>query len=180
MDPSYMLLKMFLMLNEKKRSFAFGDVAVRDPRGCLLSLMAERGLQGSDAFEMPLRTPICNQCNCDTCKAELLEKRAVRFWHSPKTFRGEPVLLMRLVEHSTLSFVGAFEWLSNAFTGKQQRKKGCPSRYCEEEYTTLSRLSDEYVFSNADDRQLLHEYNQSARIGNEIFMATELDLTWER
>lgn len=175
-----MLLKMFLMLNEKRRSFAFGDVAVQDPRGRLLSLMAERAMRGTEAFELVLHTPIRNQCNCESCKDDPLEKRAVRFWQSPKTFRGEPVVIMRLVENSTTSFVGVMEWLSNTINGTQARKMGCPSRYSDEEYTTLSRLADENVYSAPDELSLLQEYNREARLGNEFFLASEMDLAWQR
>ena len=175
-----MLLKTFLMLNEKHRSFAYGDVAVRDPRGRMLSLMAERAMRGSEAFEMTLHTPVRNQCNCDVCKDDPLQKEAVRFWHSPRTFRGDPVLLLRLTEHSTMSFVGVMEWLSNAFNGSLARKPGCPSRYSDEEYTTLSRLADEQVYAAQDERELLREYNRDARVGNEFFLASEFDLTWQR
>ena len=179
-DPSYVLLKAFLLMNEKKRSFSWGDVAIPDPSGNILQQMSTRGFTMYGVLECVLRTPIQRQCNCHACKDDMRTKTAVRAWHSTKLYRGEPVLMLRLIEHSTLTVSGAMECLNSLVAGSTIRKAGCPSRYSDEVYTSASRMVDEVLFSEPDVAQALAMYNNEARVGNEFFMCAQVKEAWLR
>jgi len=161
------LLSLFRALSGANRSFSHGDLA--------FEVDALSSVVGSDITLLPetqLRTPLNNQCPCQSCQSKSQPNAFLEFvLLTPKYVQ------VKIKPHASTSLTGVMERISASFGAASRGAGGCHNRSSERRpYSFAAHDVETYGALCKDFNRATEEasaYN-AHRTGDEFFVPTEL------